>query len=133
MNVLLLLFALGQQPTALSGVVTDPSGAVVAGAAVIVTIGDTRQATTSAADGTWTTTVPGGPQMVAVRVSASGFAPAERAVTLPAETVRVELRPQSIAEAITVSADSSTARLSIESSVTSIGRAAIAAAPAMRL
>ena len=133
MIVLLLLFALGQQPTALSGVVTDPTGAVVPGAAVTITIGDVRQETTSAADGTWTTNVQAGQQMVAVRISAPGFAPAERAVTLPAETVRVELRPQAIAEAVTVSADSATVRLSVESSVTSINRSAIATAPAMRL
>ena len=133
MIVLLLLFALGQQPTALSGVVTDPTGAVVAGAVVTVTFGDTRQEVMSAADGTWTTNVPAGLQTVAVRVTAPGFAPTERAVTLPATTVRFELRPQAIAEAVTVSADSSTARLSVESSVTSIDRSAIAAAPAMRL
>jgi outer membrane receptor protein involved in Fe transport len=133
MSVLLLLLVLGQQPPALSGVVTDPSGAVIVGALVTVTIGDVRQETTSAGDGTWTTNVPAGQQMVAVRISAPGFAPSERAVTLPAETVRVVLRPQAIAEAVTVSADSSTVRLSVESSVTSINRNAIATAPAMRL
>jgi outer membrane receptor protein involved in Fe transport len=134
MTVLILLVALafGQQPTALSGVVTDPSGAVVAGAVVTVTFDDTRQDLVSGADGTWTTNVRAGQQVV-VRVSAAGFAPSERAVTLSAETVRVELRPQAIAESVTVSADSSTARLSIESSVTSIDRSAIAAAPALRL
>jgi outer membrane receptor protein involved in Fe transport len=133
MSVLLLLLVLGQQPVAVSGVVTDSSGAVVSGAVVTVTFGDTRQETTSAADGTWTTNVQAGQQMVAVRISAPGFAPAERAVTLPAETVRVALRPQAIAEAVTVSAEASTVRLSVESSVTSINRTAIATAPAMRL
>src|SRR6266540_6504579 len=104
MIVSLLLLVLGQQPAALSGVVTDPSGAVVAGAAVTVTFADTRQELVSGADGTWTTTVPAGRPIV-VRVSAPGFAPAERAVTVPAGTVRVELRPQAIAESVTVSAD----------------------------
>lgn len=130
---LLVALALGQQPTALSGVVTDPSGAVVAGAVVTVSFDDTRQELHSAADGTWTTSVPAGRQTVGVRVSAAGFAPQERAVTLPAEKIRVELRPQTIAESVTVSADTSTARLSIESSVTSISSAAIATAPALRL
>ena len=51
---LLVALALGQQPTALSGVVTDPSGAVVAGAVVTVSFDDTRQELHSAADGTWT-------------------------------------------------------------------------------
>jgi outer membrane receptor protein involved in Fe transport len=133
MMVFLLLMALGQQPTALSGVVIDPTGAVVAGAVVTVTFADTRQTVLSAADGTWTTSVPSGQQTVGVRVSAPGFASTERAVTLPATAVRFELRPQAIAESVTVSADSTTARLSVESSATSIDRSAIASAPAMRL
>jgi outer membrane receptor protein involved in Fe transport len=133
MMVLLLLLALGQQLTPLSGIVTDSTGAVVAGAAVTVTFDQTRQEVFSGADGTWTTNVPAGRQTVGVRVTAPGFASTERAVTLPATSVRFELRPQSIAESVTVSADSSTARLSIESSATSIDRSAIASAPAMRL
>jgi outer membrane receptor protein involved in Fe transport len=133
MIVLLLLFALGQQPTPVSGVVIDPTGAVVAGAIVTVTFAETRQEVVSAADGTWTTNVPAGLQTVEVRVTAPGFATTERAVTLPATSVKFELRPQGIAESVTVSADSSTARLSVESSATSIDRSAIAAAPAMRL
>lgn len=133
MMVLLLFVALGQQPTALSGVVTDPSGAVVAGAVVTVTFANTRQELLSAADGTWTTSVPAGQQAVGVRVTAAGFASTERAVTLPAATLRVVLRPQGIAESVTVSADTATARLAIESSVTSIDRSAIAASPALRL
>ena len=131
--VLLLLVALGQQPTALSGVVTDPTGAVVAGAVVSVTFADKRQEVRSARDGTWTTSVPAGQRTVAVRVSAPGFAPADRAVTLPAPPLRVELRPQGIAESVTVAADTSAARLSIDGSVTSLARSAIASSPAMRL
>ena len=130
---LLLLFALSQQPMAFSGVVTDSTGAVVAGAVVTVTFADTRQEVLSATDGTWTTSVPAGQQTVGVRVTAAGFASTERAVTLPAATVRVELRPQGIAESVTVSADMAPARLAIESSVTSIDRSAIAASPALRL
>lgn len=130
---ILLVVALGQQPTALSGVVTDSTGAVVAGAVVTVTFDDTRQELHSAADGTWTTSVPAGQQTVEVRVTAAGFASQERAVTLAAGKVRVELRPQGIAESVTVSADSAAARLAIDGSITSIDRSAIAAAPAMRL
>jgi outer membrane receptor protein involved in Fe transport len=133
MMVLFLLFMLGQQPTALSGVVTDSTGAVVGGAVVTVTFADGRREVRSATDGTWTTGVPAGQQTVGVRVTAPGFAPAERAVTLPAAPLRVELRPQGIAESVTVSADTAATRLAIESSVTSIDRSAIAAAPAMRL
>jgi outer membrane receptor protein involved in Fe transport len=130
---LLLALALGQQPTALSGVVTDSTGAVVAGAVVTVTFDDTRQELHSAADGTWTTSVPAGRQTVGVRVTAAGFASQERAVTLPAGTLRVELRPQGIAESVIVSADTAAARLAIDGSVTSIDRSAIAASPALRL
>jgi outer membrane receptor protein involved in Fe transport len=54
-------------------------------------------------------------------------------VTLPAAPLRFELRPQGIAESVTVSADTAGTRLAIESSVTSIDRSAIATAPAMRL
>ena len=135
MIVFLLLFALGQQPaTALSGVVTDPTGAVVPGASVTVTIADARQELVSAADGSWTANVPAGQRTAGVRVTASGFASVDRSVPLPAaEPLRIELRPQGIAESVTVSAESATARLSIESSVTTIDRSSIAAAPALRL
>jgi outer membrane receptor protein involved in Fe transport len=131
--VFVLALALGEQATPLSGVVTDSTGGVVAGAVVTVTFDGTRQEVVSARDGTWTTSVPAGQSSVGVRVAAPGFASQERAVTLPAQTLSVQLRPQGIAESVTVSADSATARLSIESSVTSIDGSAIAGAPALRL
>ena len=130
---LILALALGQQPTTVSGVVTDSTGAVVAGAVITVTFDDTRQELVSAADGSWTTSVPAGRSSIAIRVASPGFASQERAVTLPAEVLRIQLRPQAIAESVTVSADTPSARLSIESSVTSIDRSAIATAPALRL
>ena len=135
MTVLLLVLALAaaQSAAPLTGVVTDPSGAVVAGATVTVTVAGTRQHLVSAGDGSWTASVPPGQTSAVVRIAAPGFAPTERAVTLPAPAVRVELRPQGIAESVTVSAPTSTERLAIESSVTSIDRSAIAAAPALRL
>lgn len=131
--VFALALALGQQATALSGVVTDATGAVVAGALVTVSFDGTRQELFSAGDGTWATSIPAGQRSVGVRVAAPGFASQERAVTLPAAPLSVELRPQGIAESVTVSAETPAARLSIESSVTSIDRSAIAAAPALRL
>ena len=131
--LLVLALAAGQQATPLSGVVTDVTGAVVAGAVVTVTAAGSRQVVVSAGDGTWNTSLPPGQTSALVRVAAAGFASTERAVTLPAPSVRVELRPQGIAESVTVSADSSTARLAIESSVTSIDRSALASAPALRL
>jgi outer membrane receptor protein involved in Fe transport len=131
--VFALTLALGQQSIPLSGVVTDSTGAVVAGALVTVSFDDTRQEVRSGGDGSWTTSVPAGLTSVGVRVAALGFASQERAVTLPAETLRVQLRPQAIAESVTVSADTTAVRLSIESSVTSLDRSAIAEAPALRL
>jgi outer membrane receptor protein involved in Fe transport len=135
MTAFLLLLALsaGQQPVPLSGVVMDSTGAMIAGASVTVIAGSTRQELVSAADGTWTTTVPAGLPSVVVRVAAPGFATAERVAAVPAAALRIELRPQGIAESVTVSADSATTRLAIESSVTSLDRSAIAATPAMRL
>jgi outer membrane receptor protein involved in Fe transport len=128
-----LALALGQQSTPLSGVVTDSTGAVVAGALVTVSFDDTRQEVLSGGDGSWTTSVPAGQTSVGVRVAARGFASADRAGTLPAESLRVQLRPQAIAESVTGSADTTAVRLSIESSVTSLDRSAIAEAPALRL
>ena len=121
-------------PPPLSGVVTDPTGAVVAGAVVTVTV-RRRPARKCSPPPTarGPRACPAGQQTVGVRVTAPGFASTERAVTLPADVGAFELRPQGIAESVTVSADSATARLSVESSVTSIDRSAIAAAPAMRL
>ena len=49
--VFALALALGQQPTSVSGVVTDSTGAVVAGALVTVSFDDTRQELVSAGDG----------------------------------------------------------------------------------
>jgi outer membrane receptor protein involved in Fe transport len=132
----LLALALVQSPPAamsIGGVVVDATGASVKGALVTVTRSDVSQSVTTAADGTWSAAVPAGSGDIAVRATALGFAPATQVVTLPAGVIRFELRPAAIAEAINVSAESSTTRLAIESSVTSLDRTSLATAPALRL
>ena len=133
MMLALLLTALMFQGPAVRGVVLDSTGAPVAAAAVTVTANDRSVSTTTAADGRWTVTLPAAADEIAVRVSAPGFAVVlskERALNAELKT---ELRPERIAEQITVSAESAAARLSIDSSVTSIDRSSIATAPALRL
>jgi hypothetical protein len=107
--------------------VTDSTGAPVPGAVVTVSIDKTQETSKTAADGTWTSAIPDGIDVVGVRVELPGFARIDRTVKLPAETLRIELRPQGIAEQVTVSAESAPVRLAIDSSVTSIDRSIIAA------
>ena len=135
MTAILLALLLVQAPPsdALTGVVVDGTGASVPAAVVTLTRGDTTRTVTTAADGTWSAAPPPGSGDVELRVTALGFAPVVQMVTVPSGPIRVQLRPATIAEAITVSAESSTARLSIESSVTTLDRTNIASAPALRL
>jgi outer membrane receptor protein involved in Fe transport len=133
MIAVLLALMLGAQPSTLSGVVSDATGAPLAGAVVTLTFDEVRQEVASASDGTWTVTVPAGHEKAIVRISAPGFLPAERSITLPAGTVKFELRPQGIAEEVTVSAVASAVRIAVESSVTSLDRSTLAAAPALRI
>lgn len=130
----LLALVLLQPPVTITGVVTDGSGASVPAALVTVTAGAVRQVTTTGADGMFTITLPAGTVTVSVRAEAPGFGAAVREVTLPASVpISIALEPQRIAQEVTVTAETSVTRLAIESSVTSIDRGAIAAAPALRL
>jgi outer membrane receptor protein involved in Fe transport len=129
----LLALVLLQSPATVSGVVTDGTGATIPAALITLTAGTIRQVTTTGADGTWTVTLPAGAQTVSVRAEAPGFGAVVREVTLPASSVAIELQPERIAQDVTVTAETSVSRLAVESSVTSIGRHAIAAAPALRL
>ena len=133
MIALFLTLVLAQQPASVSGVVTDATGAPLARAAVAVTFDDTRVDVSSSADGTWTAAIPAGRERIVVRVSSPGFATVERAVELPAGPLKFELRPQAIAETVTVSAEAATHRIGIESSVTSLDRSTLASAAALRL
>jgi len=135
MITILLALVLMQAPAgdALNGVVVDTTGASVPAAVVALTRNDTTRTVTTAADGSWSATPPPGSGDVEVRVTALGFAPAMQMVTVPSGAIRFQLRPATIAEAITVSAESSRTRLAIDSSVTSLDRTTIATAPALRL
>lgn len=129
-----LALVLLQPPVTLSGVVTDGTGATVPAALVTVTAGTVRRVTTTGADGMFTITLPAGTATVSVRAEAPGFGAADRDVTLPAPgPLAIALEPQRIAQEVTVTGETSLTRLAIESSVTSIDRRAIAAAPALRL
>jgi outer membrane receptor protein involved in Fe transport len=134
MTVILLLATLAQAPSAVSGVVTDATGLAMSGVTVTATSGTVRGSARTAPDGSWSIPVPAGVTSVTLRVEASGFASERREVTLPAaEPIRFQLQPEAISEKVVVTAESSTTHLSIESSVTSLDRSMIAAAPAMRL
>jgi len=131
--ITLLLIAILFQSPALTGVVVDSTSAPVRGAMVTVTVNDMVVTVETAQDGTWTAALPASASGATVRVTATGFSPVERTVKVPSPALRTELRLEAIAEQITVSAESWPARLSIESSVTTIDRSTIAAAPALRL
>lgn len=133
MRFWLLALVLLQPPASISGVVTDGTGAPIPGALITLTAGTVRQITRTGADGTFTATLPAGTQAVSVRAEVPGFGAVVREASLPAPSVAIELQPQRIAQDVTVTAETSVARLAIESSVTSIDRSAIAASPALRL
>ena len=133
MTFLLLLLALAQSPTTITGVVRDATGAPMQGAFVTAVAGPTRATTTTAADGTWSIAVPDGAASVAIRVEAQGFATERREVAIPSTPVAIALRPGTIAEQVTVTAESAATRLAVESSVTSIDHSAIVETPALRL
>jgi outer membrane receptor protein involved in Fe transport len=135
-SVLCLLFALLQPPSpahTVSGVVTDITDTPLAGIDVVVTSGAEREVARTDAQGAWTAVLTPGATTASVHVEVAGFAPMTRSVDVPSSSLRLELRPQAIAEKVTVTAETSVTRLSIDSSVTSIDRSSIAVAPALRL
>jgi outer membrane receptor protein involved in Fe transport len=129
---LLLSFVQASVAT-ITGRVTDATGAPMQGVVVTAAAGAVRQTATTAADGSWSIAVPDGTAAVTIRVEAPGFAPERREVTSFSAPVAVELRPQAIAQQVTVSAESAAARLSVDSSVTSIDHSTIVETPALRL
>jgi outer membrane receptor protein involved in Fe transport len=132
MMTFILLAVLVQVPETLSGIVKDASGLPMQGAVVTATAGTTRETTTTAADGSWSLHVNGA-ATIALRVDAQGFAAERREITLPSAPIVIVLRPQAIAEQVTVTAESAPTRLSVDSSVTSIDRSTIVETPALRL
>ena len=130
----LLVFALAiVQPSSLTGRVTDVTGAPLAGALVTLVAGTHRDTTKTAPDGSFTFAIADSAEEATIRVDAPGFAPVDRRVTLPSGPLRLELKPEGLAESITVSGEPNAPRLSIETSATTMDAAAIASAPALRL
>jgi len=130
--IAVLLAAMLAQQAGIGGTVVDVTGAPVPGATVRVTANGASTDVSTAEGGSWTATVPVSVDRLTVRISARGFVPVESTIVLPSPALRTELRPEGIAERITVSATSSS-RLAIDSSVTTLDRLAIAEAPALRL
>ena len=132
--ILAVVLAAVQSPSSsLSGVVTDMTGAPLAGATVTLVSETRREATKTQPDGTFSLAVPDHVDTITIRVDAPGFAPADRAITLPSGPVHVELRPEGVAERITVSGEPQAPRLAIETSATTMDVQAIQSAPALRL
>ena len=124
--IALLLAAVLFQAPALNGVVVDSTGAPVRGAVVTLTVKGTATTVTTNEAGSWTVAMPNAADAMSLRISAPGFVVVERTINPPATALRTELRPEGIAEQITVSAETAPARLAIESSVTTIDRSTIA-------
>ena len=102
--IALLLTALFLQAPAVRGVVLDSTGAPIAAAAVTVTALDRSVTTTTATDGRWAVTLPVAASEITVRISAPGFAVSQTTERATDADVKTELRPERIAEQITVSA-----------------------------
>src|SRR4029078_3939823 len=108
MKTLLLFAVLAQaQPAGtLSGVVKDATGLPMQGAIVTTTAGTSRETARTGADGAWSVPLPARTETVTVNVEASGFAAERLTVRLPSGPLSIELRPESISEQVTVSAES---------------------------
>src|SRR5262245_9723227 len=101
---LALALAAAQSPAAtLTGTVTDVTGAPLSGATITMVADTRRETTTTQPDGSFSLPVPDQAGKMTIRAAAPGFAPADRAVTLPSGPIRFELRPEGLAERITVS------------------------------
>lgn len=101
MIVLALLLSL--LAPGVTGVVRDPSGAVVAGAAVFLRGADGEQHVVTGPDGRFEFHAPPGGALTLI-VRAAGFAEAHLAVDLSDTDIEVRLTPASLAQAVTVTA-----------------------------
>src|SRR5262245_56296172 len=98
--LLSLLLALSLAPGTVAGVVKDPTGAVVSGAAVTIrSVSGAEQQTVTGPDGRFTfDNAPDGESTVTVR--AGGFGVKRETVTQPAE-IEIVLAPAAILESVT--------------------------------
>jgi outer membrane receptor protein involved in Fe transport len=118
--------------TSISGVVHDPSGAVVSGAAVVVRVGSGPELrVTTGPDGRFTVEAPGTGE-VTVTVLAGGFAPGVQHVTDPSRSIDVTLAPASLLETVTVTPTRTEQRLGdVPASVSLVTNEQIEASPAL--
>jgi outer membrane receptor protein involved in Fe transport len=102
MCVLALVLVLADAAGPISGIVHDPSGAVVAGATVVVHAGSEQQRTITGPDGRFAVDVPDSTGGVTIVVRAAGFA--EQQVRPPAggRELDIVLTPATLVEAVTV-------------------------------
>ena len=89
--------------TTLSGVVHDPSGAVVSSATVVVKADGAEHRTTTGPDGRFAVDVSGSGEMTIV-VRAGGFAEATERVTDASRAIDITLAPAPLMETVTVTA-----------------------------
>jgi len=108
MGVLILVATL--VTGSISGTVQDSTGAVIAGATVVVRDGSSEQRTVSGPDGRFTIDVPASGQVTLI-VRAQGFAEKQQPAASGAENVTVELAPASLLEDVTVTASRTEQRL----------------------
>ena len=129
LSVFLLLFALSASAqTGVSGVVTDSSGGVVAGAAVIARASSgSEQQTVTGPDGRYSfSSVPAGATIV---VRASGFAEKSQPASA---SVNVELAPATLFESVSVTPTRTEQRLAdVPANVSVIDREQIRRSPAV--
>jgi outer membrane receptor protein involved in Fe transport len=124
-----LILALAASVT---GVVHDPSGAVVANAAVVVRVGSGPEIRVmTGPDGRFTADTPGSGE-ITVTVLAGGFAPGVEHVTDPSRPIDMTLAPASLLETVTVTPTRSEQRLGdVPASVSVVTNEAIESSPAL--
>src|SRR5215471_21682057 len=108
MGVLILVATL--VTGSISGTVQDSTGAVIAGATVVVRDGKSEQRTVTGPDGRFTIDVPASGQVTLI-VRAQGFAEKQQPAAAGAENVTVDLAPASLLEDVTVTASRTEQRL----------------------
>ncbi len=118
---------------AVTGVVRDPVGGIIAGATIVARAGGHEQQTVTDADGRFAVSVEPGIEVV-VTVRASGFAEATRTIRAGTGATGLEfvLGPERITEAVTVTATRGERRTSdVPASVNVLGHEDIRQSPAV--
>src|SRR5262249_17733825 len=91
MTCILLLAALAQAPSTVSGVVTDVSGLAMSGVTITATSGTIRESARTAPDGSWNIALPASVNTVTLRVAAPAYAAQQRDDSIRA-AARIDFR-----------------------------------------